>query len=723
MNPGSGKDSGQTMRTMSIGIDIGGTFSDVVAYDFTGQRLYTAKVPSTPPRLFEGFMRGLEKVLATAGARPADVDRLIHGTTIATNAVLERKGARLGILETDGFEDVLVIGRQRRSEMYNLFIDPETPTFLAPRRRIKGIPGRIGPNGEVLRPLDEDAVRAAVTELVEVHGVESLAVCYLFSFRNDAHERRTHEIVAELYPDLPVSLSSVLDPKFREYERLCVTAFDAYVRPVIARYIAQLRGRLRDLDPDITLEIMQSRGGITGADTVLEKTVATILSGPAAGVIGGRFVGERAGVHDLITIDIGGTSSDAALVRHGKPLIGSDGKIGTYPLRQPMIDVNTIGAGGGSIAWIDAGGGLRVGPQSAGSNPGPACYGWGGTEATVTDASTVLGYLNPDYFAGGELPLHPERAREAIERRVAELLGLSLPVAAAGIHRIINARMADQLRLVSVRRGHDPRQFTLVALGGAGPVHAGRLAEELGIAAVIVPPAPGVLSAFGLLVADIEHEHSLTFGQVANAVDLDAMRRAFAGLDEVCRDKMWRDRVPLDEVTVRHSCEMRYVGQAYELEVPLPGTEITGATIPELVEGFHQVHEEIYGHCNRANRVEVVNLRSVHSHALRRPELSYEPPVGATLDDALTARRPVYFDEFEDYVETPIYRRDWLPVDAVVAGPTIIEQADTTTVVYPSWQAVADALGNLRLTRTTAGAVDAARTAVAGAGRQAGGEA
>jgi N-methylhydantoinase A len=691
--------AGGTARTVSVGIDIGGTFSDVVAYDFASQQLFSTKVPSTPPRLFEGFMRGLEKVLETAGAQPGQIDRLIHGTTIATNAVLERKGARIGILATDGFEDVLVIGRQRRSEMYNLFIDPETPIFLAPRRRIKGIPERIGPEGEVIRPLDDDAVRSAVRELVERHQVEAIAVCYLFSFRNDDHERRTLEIIRELYPEMPVSLSSVLDPKFREYERLCVTAFDAYVRPVIANYVAELQARLHQLDTGIGLEIMQSRGGITGADTVLEKTVATILSGPAAGVIGGRYVGERAGINDLITIDIGGTSSDAALVRHGKPLIGSEGTIGNYPLRQPMIDVNTIGAGGGSIAWIDAGGGLRVGPQSAGSNPGPACYDWGGTEPTVTDASAVLGYLNPDYFAGGELRLSPDLAREAIERQVAGPLGLSVPAAAAGIHRIINARMADQLRLVSVRRGHDPRRFTLVPLGGAGPVHAGRLAEELGIASVIIPPSPGVLSAFGLLVADIEHEHSMTFAQPTDTVNLDAMGEAFDRLDEVCREKMRQDRVPLDQINVRHSCEMHYVGQSYELEVPLASLELSDATIAQLLEGFHQVHEEVYGHCNRNNQVEIVNLRSVHTHALARPQLTHEPNGRVTVEDALVARRPVYFDEFSDYVETPIYRRERLPVDQPISGPAIIEQADTTTIVYPAWQALADTLGNVHLTR------------------------
>jgi N-methylhydantoinase A len=682
---------------VSIGLDIGGTFSDVVAYNYETGELFSVKVPSTPPRLVEGFMRGVEQVLAAAGVGADQIDRLIHGTTIATNAVLEEKGARIGILATDGFEDVLIIGRQKRSEMYNLFIDPETPVFLAPRRRIKGIVERVGPEGEVIKPLDEEQIRAAATDLVENHDIEALAVCYIFSFRNPAHEQRTREIVHELYPNLSVSLSSDIDPKFREFERLCVTAFDAYVRPVIARYLADLQQRLREFDTPISLEIMQSRGGITGADTVLDKPVATVLSGPAAGVIGGQFVGERAGLSDIITIDIGGTSSDAALVRRGQPLIRNDGKIDRYPLRQPMIDVNTIGAGGGSIAWLDAGGGLRVGPQSAGSNPGPACYGWGGDRPTVTDASVVLGFLNPDYFAGGTLALQPDLARNALLRGVAEPLGLDLYTAAAGVHRIINARMADQLRLVSVRRGHDPRRFGLVPLGGAGPIHAGRLAEQLGIVDILVPPAPGVLSAFGLLVADIEHEHSATLAQEANAVDLEAMHQLFEHLDSVCRVKMEQDRVPADQTRVRWSCEMRYVGQAYELEVALPGHDLSEATIARAVDDFHNLHEEIYGHANRANRVEFVNLRSVHSHSLRRPEITYQPGADLTVADAQVAVRDVYFDEFKGTVSTPILRRDRLPVGESIPGPAIVEQADTTTIVYPHWTLSADTLGNLRL--------------------------
>ncbi len=702
---------------LAVGIDIGGTFTDVVGYDYDGRQVYLAKVPTTPADLAGGLLGGLQRLLELAGARPTEVERLIHGTTIATNAILEERGARIGILTTEGFEDTLVIGRQKRSQMYNLFIDPETPQFLAPRRRIKGVPERLDPEGNVLRPLDEAAVRRLVTELVEGHGVEALAVCYLFSFRNPAHEQRTRALVAELYPELPVSLSSLIDPKFREYERLVVTAFDAYVRPVMARYLDGLRARLHQLGADIHLEIMQSRGGITGAETVVERTVATILSGPAAGVIGARYVAGAAGEESIITADIGGTSCDVALVQGGKPLVSSEGKIGTYPLRQPMVDVNTIGAGGGSVAWLDAAGGLRVGPRSAGSNPGPACYGWGGREPTVTDASVVLGYLNPEFFAGGAMRLQPELAARAIEAFVAAPLGLTLPQAAAGIHRILNARMADQMRLVSIRRGHDPRRFTLVPLGGAGPVHAGRLAEGLSIGRIMVPATPGVLSAFGLLAADIEHEYARTYAAAAADVDLARMAAIFAELDAVCAERMRSDRVPAGAANVVWSAEMRYVGQSYELEVPFATRELTPATVQAMVEAFHRAHGAVYGHHNPANPVEFVNLRTVHSYRLPQPDVAGPPGTaaqptsatgkpagaagGATEDTpAPHAQRRAYFDEHGDYVPTPIYRREALPAGAAIRGPAIVEQADTTTVVYPAWTARLDPQGNLWLERS-----------------------
>jgi N-methylhydantoinase A/oxoprolinase/acetone carboxylase beta subunit len=679
---------------VQIGVDIGGTFTDIVALDADG-RLTLAKVPSTPKDLLEGIAAATRAVLAAARSKPGDVERFIHGTTIATNAILEQKGAVTAILTTEGFEDVLELGRMKRSRMYDLGMDPEVPTFLAPRRRRVGIRERLDAKGHVLVPLNEDGVRAA-TQRLRAQGVQAIAVCYLFSFVNPVHERRTREIIAELAPEISVSLSCEVDPTFREYERLCVTAFDAYLGPVVKRYLAGLADTLRELGvPGVPL-IMRSRGGIVSAALAAQQPVTLFLSGPAGGVIGAAFAAERAGVRDFVSLDMGGTSNDVAVVREGRPLLASEGAIGSYPVRTPMVDVNTIGAGGGSIAWIDAAGGLRVGPRSAGAEPGPACYGRGGDEATVTDASVVLGYLNPGRFAGGAMTLDvaaAERAVAAIGRR----LGVDTVTAAAGIHRVVNARMADQIRLVTIKRGYDPRQFALVVLGGAGPVHGAALAAEMGMAEVLVPEAPGVLAAFGLLAAAIEHHHARTLQARTDAADLDAINRCLAELDAAGRARMREEGVPASDVRVAYAADMRYVGQAYELEVAIT-VPVAPATVPDIVTAFHAVHERVYGYARAQQPVEFVNFRAVHTFPLPRPRVASTASAGGVLDEARIASRQAYFGAF---VETAIYERARLPRGARVPGPAIVEQTDTTTVIPPGVSALVDEAGNLRLRSAT----------------------
>jgi len=677
---------------VQIGVDIGGTFTDIVALDRAG-RLALTKVPSTPKDLLEGIGAAVTRVLALAGARPGDVERFIHGTTVATNAILEQKGAVTAILTTEGFEDVLELGRMKRSRMYDLAMDPEVPTFLAPRRRRVGIRERLDARGGVLVALDEDAVRRAVPAL-RAQAVQAIAVCYLFSFVNPAHERRTREIVAELAPEISVSLSSDVDPTFREYERLCVTAFDAYLGPVVKRYLAGLADTLRALGvPGLPL-IMRSRGGIVSAALAAQQPVTLFLSGPAGGVIGAAFAAERSGVRDFVSLDMGGTSNDVAVVRDGTPLLATEGAIGPYPVRTPMVDVNTIGAGGGSIAWIDAAGGLRVGPRSAGADPGPACYGRGGDEATVTDASVVLGYLNPARFAGGTVPLDAAAAECAVAA-VGRRLGVDPVAAAAGIHRVVNARMADQIRLVTIKRGYDPRQFSLVVLGGAGPVHGAALAAEMGMAEVLVPEAPGVLAAFGLLAAAIEHHHARTLQARADAADLDAVNRCLAELDAAGRRRMREEGVPDDQVRVAYTADMRYVGQAYELEVPI-AVPVTRERTPEVLAAFHAVHERVYGYARAQQPVEFVNFRAVHTYPLPRPTVSPAAGDTGTLADARLGERRAYFGAF---VPTAIYERARLPRGARLDGPAIVEQGDTTTVIPPGVTALVDAAGNLRLRR------------------------
>jgi N-methylhydantoinase A len=677
---------------LRIGIDVGGTFTDVVGLR-DGRELFIAKVPTTPGRLADGILRGVERLLEVSGLSAGDVGRFTHSTTVATNAILEQRGARVALLATEGFRDILEIGRQKRSQMYDLFADGQTPTFLAPRRLRVGIRERVDADGSVLVPLDEAQLVEAVSQLVRRERIQAVAVSYLFSFLNPIHERRTRDLIRQHFPDLGVSLSSEVDPVFREYERTCVTAFDAYVRPIVATYLRALEDDLAGAGVKVELQVMQSRGALTRADLAIERPVTMLLSGPASGVMGGRYAAAQSGIDSVITVDIGGTSCDVALVKEGKPLISREGRIGEYPLRVSMVDVNTIGAGGGSLAWRDESGRLHVGPRSAGADPGPICYGRGGTTPTVTDASVVLGYLNPAYFAGGNIPLDPATARAGLATLASDL-DLSVEALAGGIHRILNERMANEIRLVSVKRGHDPRRFALVPLGGAGGVHGGRLAALLSIPTVLVPQAPGVLSAFGLLVAHVEHEETRTIGMRLDQPDLERLGRQVAELDALCHARMARERVPLESVRVARFLDIRYVGQSYELEAPL-SHPVTAAAVEGAIAAFHAQHETIYGYQRPGGALEAVTLRVVH----RAPSEDVAPapagPGGEGLARARKAGRPVYFDEWGEYRDTAVYERRHLREGERIPGPAIVEQPDTTTVVYPGQSAVVDAAGNL----------------------------
>jgi N-methylhydantoinase A/oxoprolinase/acetone carboxylase beta subunit len=558
-----------------------------------------------------------------------------------------------------------------------------------------GIRERLDARGQVLTPLDEAQVRAEVARL-RGEGVQAVAVCYLFSFVNPAHEQRTREICQSIAPELSVSLSSDIDPTFREYERLCVTAFDAYLGPVVKRYLAGLAETLRALGVGAVPQIMRSRGGIVSAAVAARQPVTLFLSGPAGGVVGARFAAERSGVRDFVSLDMGGTSNDVAVVQDGAPLIASEGRIGSYPVRTPMVDVNTIGAGGGSIAWLDRAGGLRVGPVSAGAEPGPACYGRGGDQPTVTDANLLLGYLNPQTFAGGLLRLDMRAAEAAIDA-VATRLGLDAIATAAGIHRVVNARMADQIRLMTIKRGNDPRQFTLVALGGAGPVHGVALAEEIGMPEVLVPEAPGVLAAFGLLAASVEHHHARTLQGRVEAIDLAAVNACLAALDEAGRARMREEAVPADAVRVEYAADMRYVGQAYELEVPV-AAPLAPERLTAVAEAFHAVHERVYGYARRVQPVEFINFRAIHTYPLPAPTVRSPEGAHGTLTDAQVGERPAYFAP-AGFVTTAIFDRARLPVGARLAGPAIVEQPDTTTVIPPGYAAAVEPSGNLRIRR------------------------
>jgi len=677
---------------VEIGIDIGGTFTDVVARDADG-RLRMAKVPSSRRDPGGAVRRVLEETLAGWGISPDALVRFVHGTTVATNAVLERRGARIGLVTTAGFEDVLEIGRQRRTDMYDVVMRAETPGFLAPGALRRGVAEEMSPEGETVVPLDVAGLEAAVDDLAAA-GVEAIAVSFLFSFANPAHEQAARDLIRVRHPDLFVSISSEVDPAFREYERTAVTAFDAYVKPVLDRYLAGMERDLAAGGVTAPLQIMQSRGGTCSSVVARRKPVKLFLSGPAAGVIGGRSAGTAAGASDLITVDIGGTSCDIALIRDGRPLIRQEGVIDGYPVRVPMVDVNAIGAGGGSIAWIDRGGGLRVGPHSAGAEPGPACYGRGGEEATVTDASVVLGYIDPVYFAGGTLPLDPALAHAAVEARVARPLGLSVEDAALGIHRVLNAQMAEGIRLVSISRGIDPRGFALVGLGGGGAIHATALAGELGIPRVVVPRFPGVLSAAGLLAAPVEHEAQAAFPRPLAGLDAGGVRETIAALDATCRELMTAEGLDPAASLVRHFADVCYVGQSHHLEVPLALD--APRPLERLYEDFLAAHERVFGHAT-PSPARLVNLRSVHQAVTGSEDIAGPwAPSGGT---PLKGTRPIRTAAEPGRLEAAVYDRTAMPAGFTFEGPAIVEQADTTTLVEPGWNGEILADGSLMLTR------------------------
>ena len=678
--------------SVDIGVDIGGTFTDIVCRR-AGETMRTLKIPTTRGDPSQAVLNAITHLSRDLGVATSDIARFLHGTTIATNAVLERKGAKIGLIASEGFRDILEIGYQLRQDLHRIILEPVTPVFLAPGAQRKEVREQVSAQGEVVVPLDEASVQRAAAELV-ADGVQAIAVCYLFSFLHPAHEQRTRALIEAAHPGIAVSLSSEVDPTFREYERTVVTAFDAYMKPVVGRYLERLEEGLRAAHVAAPLQIMQSRGGLSGTSVARRRPVRLFLSGPAAGVIGGAIVGRSSGYRDLITIDVGGTSSDIALVEGGEPVIRAQGTIAGFPVRVPMVDVNAIGAGGGSVAWIDGAGGLRVGPHSAGSEPGPACYGRGGEAATVTDASVVLGWLDPAYFAGGAVTLDPSLAREAIGRTIATPLGLSVEDAALGIHRVVNAQMVEGIRLVSIRRGLDPRRFTLVALGGAGPIHATSLAAELGIGSVLIPRHPGVLSAAGLLAAPIEHEVATAFPRALAGLAFADIRRVLDKLDRQCADLMAEESIGELPVSIQYSADVWYVGQSYHLEVPLAvdAPDAVGA----LYRDFLALHDRIYGHATEQPAA-IVNLRSVH-----RAGGSDHLDEGVYRPRAANAQKPpraIRVAGARAPVQAAIHHRAAMAAGLTFAGPAIVEQDDTTTLVEPGWHGTVLDNGNLLLTR------------------------
>ncbi|MBB6637526.1 hydantoinase/oxoprolinase family protein [Cohnella thailandensis] len=676
-----------------LGIDVGGTFTDLTALDSNGA-LTATKTPSTPDPS-DGVIQGIEKMAGLLNVSTTQLlercTLLVHGTTVATNTILEYNGAKVGLITTEGFRDEIEFRRGYKESVFSPRLPAPYP--IVPRRLRIGVPERLGSQGETVTPLDENAVREAI-RFFKAEQVEAVAVCFLFSFLNPAHERRVKEIIGEEAPEMFVSLSCEVLPQIREFERVSTTIVNAYTAPSMKHYLERLESRLREQRFAGELFVMQSSGGVQNIVQSGQLAASCLLSGPAGGVTAAAFIGERIGYKDLITVDMGGTSYDVSVIEQLQPTLTTESWISRFRVALPMLDIHTVGAGGGSIAWIDSGGLLQVGPRSAGSTPGPACYGRGGTEPTVTDANVVLGYINPDHFLGGEMKLDRSLSEQAIRRAIAEPLGISVIEAALAISEIVNNNMSNAIRFVTTQRGYDPRRFALLAAGGAGALHAGRQAEDLGIDTVIVPGFAPVLCALGDVAANLKVTELRTFyGSSAN-LKLDEINSLFDRMEQSAREKLGDGgRLKLN-MEVRKFVDMRYAGEVHEVTVPIRTRtrKITDLNMEATIATFHDLHERLYAHKDTKQEIEILNLRLDLVGVRDRIHLQEAPFGEEDPSAALVSKRQAYFGPVPD--ETSIYDGAKLVPGNLVVGPAIIEQWGTTIVVYPGHEALIDANGN-----------------------------
>ena len=673
-----------------LGIDVGGTFTDLVCADQTGH-IETQKVLSTAENQAIGVLAGIEQLAARYGLDSPQllsrISTIVHGTTVATNTMLEYTGANVGLITTAGFRDIIEIRRNYKEAAFDIRLPAPYP--IVPRRRRLGVTERVDAAGTIVKPLVEDEVRAAVQRLAAMQ-VEAIAVAYLFSFVNPVHELRTRDLIREMLPDVYVSLSSEILPQVREFERLSTTLVDAYVTPRLRVYLQRLERELRERGFQGQLFIMHGNGGIAGIRQASQHGVQALLSGPASGVVAGAQLGQGSGFRNVITVDMGGTSFDVCLVQDGRPRIGTEQWISRYRVAVPFIDIHTIGAGGGSIAWVDEGGALRVGPHSARAHPGPACYGFGGHEPTVTDADVVLGYLNPASFLGGAMRLDAAAAERAIKTRIAEPLGMSVLEAAGGIFRIVNNSMSNSVRQVSLAKGYDPRDFALTAFGGAGAVHAGALVDALGIRTIVVPKGTApVLCALGDLLSDLRVSRVRSFYARGSDLDLADLNALFRRMQTEAEEALGGQRSQLDSILARFSLDMRYVGQTHEVtvEVPSPGGPVGPAELAATIDGFHTLHRQLYTFDKPHDEVEILNVHLDLIGVRPKPGLQTARLGAADPQAAHSGRRPVYFVSALDYVDTDIYDGDRVVAGNVIEGPAVIEEQQTSIVMLPGQRA------------------------------------
>ena len=685
-----------------IGADIGGTFTDVTMVEDESGQIRVIKVPTTPRDLSEAVIQGIRQGLDRYGVAPADVAILSHATTIVTNTLLTGKGARAGLVTTRGFRDILELRRSSRVDLYDLFQDP--PAVLIPRRARFEITERLDARGSVVTPLAEAEIDQVVAQIREA-GIETVAVSFLYSFLNDSHERRVGERIARALPHVGVFLSCDVLPEMREFERTSTTAVCAYVGPQLGGYLRRLQQGAVALGLP-QLYVMGSSGGVIDVDEALRVPALAVESGPAAGVVAAAKAGRQLGLENLISFDMGGTTAKASVIAGGVIAVTAEYEVGGashsrrwvhgtgHPIRLPVIDLAEVSAGGGSIAWVDAGGALKVGPQSAGADPGPAAYGQGGDSATVSDADVVLGYLNPRSLLAGNLAIDLQAAEAAIERNIGRRIGLSVPESAARIVQVVNSNMAQALRIVTIERGYDPRHFSLIAFGGAGPVHAAFLATLLQIPEVVIPPVPGAFSALGLVATDLRRDYSRTLFADLAALEPAHLADVLAGMKRTADEMLQLARVPVELREVTHAADVRYRRQLYELTVPLPAEPATAEWLERLAARFHAKHRETYGHADEREPVQLVNVRT--TAVGRLPGIVLRQTPGG--QETPAQRRRVWFPE-TGFVACTVHARDALQNGAALTGPTVVEALDSTTVVPPGWVCRIDDLGFMRMRR------------------------
>lgn len=691
-----------------LGIDIGGTFTDVYLVDNETEEQTIHKVSTTPDDPSRGALDGTQEICEMTGTAPSDIDYVLHGTTIATNAVLEHEGVETGMITTENYRDITHIGRHQRPQNYSIQQDiPWQDRPLVERRHRKVVPERVTAAGEVETPLDEDAVEESAREL-KGDGVDSIAVAFLFSYLNQDHEQRAKEIVEEIHPDAYVTTSSEVYPQFREFERFTTTAMNAFIGPKVVDYIGQFKQKLREFGVDADVLVMQSNGGIATEEMVKRTAVTLLLSGPAAGVLGGKWRGDASTPDsedtNVITFDMGGTSADIGIVSAGEIIEANvrETEIGGYPVMIPMIDIETIGAGGGSIAYLDAADAFRVGPKSAGAVPGPIAYNRGGTEPTVTDAHVILGRIHPEFFLGGEMEIETGSPQRIIEETLAEPLGMEPMETALGALEIVNNNMANAIRSKTIQKGRDPERFTLVSFGGAGPMHAADIARELNIPRTIIPPSPGVLSAVGLSTTDLQYDEINTKFSMLSELDREELQADYDELIDAVRDHLEMAGIEGQDIELETTADCRYEGQGYELNVTVGDGERVDA-VENIAESFHTLHESEFGHNFPENPIELVNQRVTAYGVLPSSNLIPVEKSGQDADDLALFTEEVYFGnegEARAY-ETPFIDRADLGVGHRIAGPAIIGEKDATTIVPPDFDAEVLRYGDIELTNRT----------------------